>query len=174
MPASRADLFAKLKALGIKTSTVEHPPVFTVEEYEPVLAHLPGAHCKSLFLKDKKKALWLIVARQRRALNINRLARGIGAAHCSFAKPEVLWQILGVKPGSVSPFGLINDVDRRVCVILDAEMMTDNPLNFHPLENTATTAISPQDLRRFITTSGHGMREIDLARFAPDPAQVTK
>jgi Ala-tRNA(Pro) deacylase len=169
MPASRADLFAKLEALGIETTTVEHPPVFTVEEYEPVLAHLPGAHCKSLFLKDKKGGLWLVVTRQKRPLNINRLAKGIGAARCSFAKPELLADVLGVKPGSVSPLGLINDTDARVTVILDAEMMTDDPLNYHPLENTATTAISAADLRRFLAATGQTVREVDFDPFAPDP-----
>ncbi len=168
MPASRADLFAKLKALGIEITTVEHAPVFTVEEYEPVLSHLPGAHCKSLFLKDKKGALWLAVTRQQRPLNINKLAKGIGAARCSFGKPELLWEVLGVKPGSVSPFGLINDTEARVTVILDAEMMTDDPLNYHPLENTATTAISAAGLRRFLDATGHRAREIDLDPFAPD------
>lgn len=169
MPAGQADLFAKLEALGIETTTVEHPPVFTVEEYEPVLAHLPGAHCKSLFLKDKKGSLWLVITRQSRPLSINKLARGIGAARCSFAKPELLWETLGVKPGSVSPFGLINDTEGRVTVILDAEMMTDDPLHYHPLENTATTAISAAGLRRFLAATGHSAREIDLAPFAPDP-----
>jgi len=169
MPASRADLFAKFEALGIETATVEHPPVFTVEEYEPVLAHLPGAHCKTLFLKNKKGGLWLVVTRQSRSLNINKLARGIGAARCSFGKPELLWDVLGVKPGSVSPFGLINDTGRLVTVILDAEMMTDDPLNYHPLENTATTAISAADLRRFLAATGQTVHEIDLDPFAPDP-----
>ena len=169
MPAGRTDLFAKLEALGIETTTVEHASVFTVEEYEPVLAHLPGAHCKSLFLKDKKGAPWLVVTRQSRPLNINKLARGIGAARCSFAKPELLWEVMGVEPGSVSPFGLINDTAARVTVILDAEMMTDDPLNYHPLENTATTAISAAGLRRFLAATGHAVREIDLDPFAPDP-----
>jgi len=157
MPASRADLFAKFEALGIETATVEHPPVFTVEEYEPVLAHLPGAHCKTLFLKNKKGGLWLVVTRQSRSLNINKLARGIGAARCSFGKPELLWDVLGVKPGSVSPFGLINDTGRLVTVILDAEMMTDD------------TAISAADLRRFLAATGQTVHEIDLDPFAPDP-----
>ena len=169
MPASRADLFTKLEALGIETTTVEHAPVFTVEEYEPVLGHLPGAHCKSLFLKDKKGVLWLVVTRQKRLLNINKLAKGIEAARCSFGQPELLWEVLGVKPGAVSPFGLINDTETRVKVILDAEMMADDPLNYHPLENTATTALSVAGFRRFLDATGHSAREIDLDPFAPAP-----
>ena len=169
-PRPGPDLFARLEALGIETATVEHAAVFTVEDYEPVVAHLPGAHCKSLFLKDKKGALWLIVTRQSRALNLNKLAKGLGAARFSFARPELLMEVLGIPPGSASPFALINDTDRRVTVILDAEMMADSPLNYHPLDNTTTTAIEPGDLRRFLADCGNEVRGVELNPFAPAPA----
>ncbi len=163
MPATRADLFARLAELGIETETHEHPPVFTVEEARAHCAHLPGGHCKSLFLKDKKGAMWLVVTLDDRVLDLKKLSRAIGSARLSFGRPERLLEVLGVTPGSVTPFALINDPEHRVTVILDSRMMEIDPLNFHPLTNDATTAIRPDDLRRFIRACGHEAREIDLA-----------
>ncbi len=163
MPATRADLFARLAELGIETETHEHPPVFTVEEARKHCAHLPGGHCKSLFFKDKKGALWLVVTLDDRRLDLKKLGKAMGAARLSFGRPELLWEVLGVRPGSVTPFALINDTERRVNVILDREMMAFDRLNYHPLTNDATTAIRPDDLRRFIAACGHEARELDLA-----------
>ncbi|MFQ5783492.1 MAG: prolyl-tRNA synthetase associated domain-containing protein [Alphaproteobacteria bacterium] len=163
MPATREALFARLEELGIATETHEHPPVFTVEEARRHCAHLPGGHCKSLFFKDKKGALWLVVTLDDRRLDLKSLDRTIGAARLSFGRPELLYEVLGVTPGSVTPFALINDCDRRVNVVLDREMMALDLLNYHPLSNDATTAIRPGDLRAFIASCGHEPRELDLA-----------
>lgn len=162
MTATRADLDALFDRLGIAATTHEHPPVFTVEEARAHCAHLPGQHCKSLFLKDKKGGLWLVVARDDARVDLKALARHLGIGNVSFGKPELLAEILGVIPGAVTPFGLINDRERRVRVVLDRAMMAAALVNYHPLANDATTAVTPADLVRFIEATGHEHRAIDL------------
>ena len=163
MPATREDLFTRLAELGVDTETHEHPPVFTVEEAREHCSHLPGGHCKSLFFKDKKGTLWLVVTVDARRLDLKKLDKAIGAARLSFGKPDLLFEVLGVTPGSVTPFALINDRERRVNVVLDREMMAMDLLNYHPLSNDATTAVTPAGLRAFIASCGHEAREIDFA-----------
>ena len=170
MPASESQLFARLEALGIATQTHEHPAVFTVEEAQALRGTLPGGHCKSLFFKDKKAQLWLVVCLEERAIELRKLERAIGAARLSFGKPELLFETLGVTPGSVTPFALINDTGRAVRVVLDRDMLACNPLNFHPLRNTATTAIAPADLERFIAACGHEPLIVDFALVRPETA----
>ena len=154
MPAAEGDLFAHLQALGVAVETHRHPPVFTVAEAKALRGALPGAHTKNLFLKDKKGVLWLVVAREDRVIDLKGLRHKIGAAPLSFAGAETLRARLGVEPGSVTPFALINDTDAAVWVVLDAEMMDAHVLNFHPLTNTATTAITAQGLLAFIRSCG--------------------
>jgi Ala-tRNA(Pro) deacylase len=166
MPARREDLFARLAELGISTETFEHPPVFTVEEAREHCGALPGTHCKSLFLKDKKGALYLVVARDSALIDLKALAKALGAGRFSFGQPELLLAVLGVSPGSVTPFALINDTARRLCVVLDRTMMAGERLNYHPLTNRATTAISPADLSRFIAACGQQVLQHDFAASA--------
>jgi Ala-tRNA(Pro) deacylase len=163
VPASEADLMARLAELGIETSTVRHPPLFTVEDSQRLRGDLDGGHAKNLFLKDKKGALWLVVAEETLKLDLNRLDGRIGSARLSFGKPELLMEVLGVPPGSVTPFALVNDLERRVNVILDADLMAKDPLNFHPLTNEATTRIAAADLLRFIAACGHQPRTMRLS-----------
>jgi Ala-tRNA(Pro) deacylase len=160
--ATPEDLFARLAALGISVTTHRHPPLHTVAESKGLRGALPGAHCKSLFLKDKQDALWLVVADEDRALDLKALAPLIGAGRLSFASPDRLMARLGVRPGAVTPFALINDRDRAVNVVLDAAVMAAPLANFHPLTNEATTAIAPADLARFIAACGHAPRVVDL------------
>ena len=155
MPKTREELFEHLANLGIETSTVEHPPAFTVEDSKAFRGELSGAHCKNLFLKDKKGEIWLVVSLEDRAIDMKDLRHRIGSNHLSFGKPELLMEILGIEPGSVTPFALINDAENRVNVVLDAEMMAHRTLNYHPLVNSATTAIAPDDLIVFIRSCGH-------------------
>ncbi len=155
MHATSDILFNRLKDLGIAFQTHTHPPVFTVEEAQAHCAHLPGGHCKNLFLKDKKGVLWLVVTLDERPINMKELRGKIGAHHLSFGKPELLGEVLGVEPGSVTPFALINDTQNRVHVVLDKEMMEMDLLNYHPLTNDMTTAISPDGLMTFIRDTGH-------------------
>ena len=155
MPATEEDLFARLSELGIETETVRHPAVFTVEESKALRGDLPGGHTKNLFLKDKKGALWLVVALEDRAVDMKDLRRRIGSAQLSFGRPELLKEVLGIDPGSVTPFAVINDTENRVNVVLDAGMMSFQALNFHPLTNTATTSVTPEGLAAFIRSCGH-------------------
>jgi Ala-tRNA(Pro) deacylase len=150
-PLTPDQLFARLDALGIAHKTYNHPPVFTVAE----AVQLPGGHCKSLFLKDKKGALWLVVALEESRVDLKRLADRLAAPRFSFGNADLLYEALGVRPGSVTPFALANDSDHRVTVVLDGAMLGHDPLNYHPLENDRTTAVAPADLLRFIAACGH-------------------
>ena len=164
MAHDREHLLACLGDLGITHKTIEHPAVFTVEEACAHTAHLPGGHCKSLFLKDKKGGLWLLVCLDRRRIDMNCLAKTIGCPRLSFGKPELLSEVLGVTPGSVTPFALINDSDHRVRPLLDKAMLEHELLNYHPLTNEATTTIKSADLPVFIKAMGHEPEVIDLDR----------
>ena len=148
-------LFARLAELGIVTETVEHPPVFTVAESASLEHKLPGGHTKNLFVKDKKDRLFLVVALGHAKIDLKALHKALGCERLSFGRPELLMEVLGVPPGSVTPFALINDAARRVTVILDADMMRYERLNYHPLANTATTNIARDDLIDFIRACGH-------------------
>jgi Ala-tRNA(Pro) deacylase len=163
MPASRQDLFALFEKLGIQTTTHDHPPVFTVEEAQKVHGDIPGGHCKNLFCKDEKGVLWLIVALEDSRINLKTAPDKIGSRRLSFSKPELLMEVLGLEPGSVTPFGLINDTTARVNVILDEVMMKHDILNYHPLRNDATTSISNADLLKFIRGTGHEPRVIAVS-----------
>jgi Ala-tRNA(Pro) deacylase len=153
-PASRANLFAALDALGIAHRTLVHPPAFTVAEGDAFKAELPGGHTKNLFLQDKASRTALVSALGSSRIDVNRIHRILGVQRFSFGKPEALWEHLGVRPGSVTAFALINDPARRVTMILDAALLAHDIVNFHPLENTATTAISRDDLLRFVRATG--------------------
>ena len=163
MPATRDDLFARLNALGIQTKTKDHAPVYTVEEAQALRGDIQGGHCKNLFLKDDKGAIWLIVCLEESQIDLKAAPAKIGSRRLSFGKPDLLMQVMGVEPGSVTPFGLINDRQARVNVILDAAMMAHDLVNYHPLQNTATTTIRPADLVSFIRSCGHEPRIVAVA-----------
>ena len=166
-PAGREALFAFLDSLGVATTTVEHPPVFTVAEARRLRGAIPGGHCKSLFLKDRKGGLWLVVADEARRVELGALSRFLAAPRFSFGKPDLLLAALGVAPGAVTPFALINDrAERRVSVVLDAEMMRRPRLNYHPLDNRATTTIAAAGLRAFIAACGHVPYSVDFSKLA--------
>lgn len=150
------ELFALLARLGIETETVEHPALFTVEQSQTLRGQVPGRHTKNLFLKDKKNRLFLVVAGEDAAIDLKALHQRIGAqGRLSFGRPDLLREALGVEPGSVTPFATINDRAGVVAVVLDAAMMRFERLNFHPLRNTRTTAISASGLLRFLRATGH-------------------
>ena len=163
MPASRADLFAMLDSLGIQSKTYEHPAVFTVAESLDIEKAMPGGHTKNLFLKDKKNRLFLVVALNDAAIDMKSLHKTLACDRLSFGKADLLEEVLGIKPGSVTPFSIMNDTAARVTIVLDATMMDEPLLNYHPLENTATTAIACEDLMRFIRATGHEPRILPVS-----------
>jgi Ala-tRNA(Pro) deacylase len=135
---------------GIEHVTHDHPAVFRVEEGLELKAALPGAHTKNLFLKDKKGRLWLISARQDTVIDLKRAPASIGSDRLSFGAETLMWETLGVRPGSVTALGLINDLDRRVTFVLDRRLWDADTVNFHPLTNTATTALDQAAFRRVL------------------------
>jgi len=156
MPATPSDLFAMLQRLGIDTVTVEHEPLFSVAESRHLRGRIPGAHTKNLFLADRKERLFLVVAGEEAKIDLKILHRKIGASgRLSFGKPETMLETLGVAPGSVTPFSLMNDDENRVTAVIDAALLKESPLNFHPLVNTMSTRIAPERLLEFIEASGH-------------------
>tara|TARA_R110000796_G_scaffold23085_5_gene66406 strand:+ start:309 stop:818 length:510 start_codon:yes stop_codon:yes gene_type:complete len=163
MTATPDDLFAYLDELGIAHTTQWHAPVFTVEEGRELKASMPGGHTKNLFLRDKDGAVILIAAEAHSELKLNRLHRLIGTRRLSFGPPELMEELLGVTPGSVTAFALMNDREGRVRFLVDAALMAHDPVNFHPLTNTATTAIARDDLERFARATGHGFEVVDFA-----------
>ncbi len=164
MATSPDDLFAYLDRLHIGHRTVSHPPLFTVEESRALRGRIPGAHSKNLFVRDKKGSAFLLVTLEDAAVELKSLHRPLGASgRFSFGSAELLRNLLGVEPGSVTPFAVINDTLLQVTVVLDATMMAHEVLNFHPLRNTATTTISRQDLLRFLAATGHEPRIEPLA-----------
>jgi Ala-tRNA(Pro) deacylase len=161
-PATVDDLFARLRGLGIQARTVEHPPVFTVEEAKALRGELPGAHIKNLFLRNKKGAMWLVVCLEDRQVDLRALAAALGAGRFSFGSAERLMQHLGILPGAVTPFAVINDKTAAVQVVLDEAMLARSPINCHPLVNHMTTALAPAELIRFLEAEGHPPLILDL------------
>jgi Ala-tRNA(Pro) deacylase len=147
-------LFDYLDGLSVAHHTLAHAPVFRVEEGAEIKARLAGGHTKNLFLKDAKDRLWLITALGDTRIDLKTLPARIGSGRLSFGSAALLGEVLGVEPGSVTPFALINDADRRVTLILDAALMRTDPLNFHPLTNTATTQVSRVGFLAFLDSLG--------------------
>lgn len=154
-PATPEQLFAYFDDLGIAHRTHQHRPVFTVDESRDLKAALPGGHTKNLFLKDKKGRLFLLSALGDAAIDLTAVSKLVGSGRFSFGNADLLMQHLGVTPGSVTLFGLINDTERNVTLMLDEGLFAHDPVNFHPLRNDATTAISPADMLKFCRATGH-------------------
>jgi Ala-tRNA(Pro) deacylase len=161
--ATRQDLFAFLDNHGIAHHTHEHAPVFRVEEGAEIKAALPGGHTKNLFLKDAKDQLWLISALGETRIDLKRAPAAIGSARLSFGSEARLYEALGVRPGSVTAFALLNDPEHKVRFVLDAAVLETDPVNFHPLSNDATTAISRDGFLRFVQALGRELQVVDFA-----------
>jgi len=164
---SPQQLFARLDELGLAHNTVEHAPVFTVEQAKAHRGELPGHHIKNLFLRNKKEQMWLVVALEDRAIDLKRLGEMLGAGRLSFGSPQRLGKYLGVEPGSVTPFAVINDTQHQVTLVLDeglkGGLQAEGLVNAHPLTNAMTSAISLADLLRFFEATGHTPRWLDFA-----------
>jgi Ala-tRNA(Pro) deacylase len=158
-------MIAHLKASGFVFELFEHPAVFTVEEAQKHTGHIPGVHCKNLFLKcQKTEKLFLVTVPDERVVDLKALPEKIGAKKFSFGRPELLMEVLGVLPGSVTPLALINDAAKRVTPVLDAWMMQQELLNYHPLINTATVTMRPADMRAFMEALGYQPVLLDLEK----------
>ena len=168
MTATPDDLFARLDELGIAYTTQWHEAVFTVDQSTQVKAMMPGGHTKNLFLRDKDDNIVLIAAEAHSQLKLNQLHRLIGTKRLSFGSPELMQEILGVTPGSVTAFALMNDTEGRVRFLVDAALMEHEPVNFHPLTNTGTTAVSREDFEKFVRATGHGFEVIDFTQLLTD------
>ncbi len=161
MLQTQTELLETLDRINIKYENHEHPAVYTVEEAALHHDGIEGVHSKNLFFKDKKKQLFLVVTLSEKPIQIKEVAKKIGAKSPSFGKPDLLAEVLGVIPGAVTPFAVINDESCRVKVILDEEMMENELLNFHPIVNTATTTINSKDLVKFME---HCQQEFEIIR----------
>ena len=153
--AAEAALLARLAALGIAYASHAHAPVFTVDEARALRGALPGGHAKNLFLKDKKDRLFLVVAEETARVDLKALERALGAARLSFGRAELLAEVLGVTPGAVTPFALMNAAPGRLAVVLDEALMGFDTVHFHPLRNDVTLGVSPAGLLAFLAATGH-------------------
>ena len=163
---AKGELLAFLEGLGIAHTTLDHPAVFRVGEGDDFKAGLPGGHSKNLFLKDAKDRLWLISALGETQIDLKRLHPVIGSARLSFGSAERLYEALGVTPGSVTAFALVNDRERRVRFVVDAALLASDPVNFHPLTNAATTAVSRDGFLAFLKALGVEPLVVDFTALA--------
>jgi Ala-tRNA(Pro) deacylase len=162
LPTSPDQLIAKLEALGIKSHTIDHAPVFTVEESQKLRGELPGGHIKNLFLRNKKEEMWLVTVEENKRVDLKALGEKLGAGKLSFGSPDRLMKYLGVIPGAVTPFAVINDQAHAVKMVLDRDLLQRDPIHAHPLVNFKATAISPQDLVKFLEAVGHAPQMLDF------------
>ena len=168
MPASPEDLIAFLDSLGVETETVEHPALHTVEDSQRLRGSIAGAHAKNLFVKDKKSRLFLLVLDEIATVDLKNVHMLIGAqGRVTFGQADLLMQVWGVTPGSVTPFGAINDKERRVTVVLEKALVAHGRVNFHPLVNTRTTGLASAGLLKFLRATGHEPAIVAFAQPAP-------
>lgn len=163
MSETRKPLFDLLDKLGIARTVHEHEAIFTVEQGAHIKAALPGGHTKNLFLKDKSGTLFLVCALGETKIPVNQLHKVLGCKRLSFGKPDLMEEVLGVTPGSVTFFAIMNDWENRVQLVLDKALFTHETVNFHPLENTGTTAFAASDMEVFAAATGHDPIILDFA-----------
>ncbi|MGO1119484.1 prolyl-tRNA synthetase associated domain-containing protein [Rhodovibrionaceae bacterium A322] len=166
-PTTPKALLDKLSSLGLDHKTISHEAVFTVEEAKSLRGSLPGGHTKNLFLRNKKGAMWLVTCLEDRQVDLKQLGKQLEAGRFSFGSAERLMKHLGVIPGAVTPFSVINDKDGQVTMVLDKGLFEHDPLNFHPLDNRQTTAISADHLLTFLEAVDHAPLILDLDAVAP-------
>ncbi|MBT5569954.1 MAG: prolyl-tRNA synthetase associated domain-containing protein [Alphaproteobacteria bacterium] len=158
-----APLLARLADLGIEIVLHRHPALHTVEESQDLRGTMPGSHIKNLFLRDKKRNQWLVTVPEDAKVDLKALRHVLGASgNLSFGSAELLESSLGVQPGSVTPFAVMNDADCMVTMVLANDVLTNSPVNAHPLHNEATVAIAREDLVGFLNACKHPPRLIDL------------
>jgi len=162
-PLTPDQLLERLEAMEIPHTTYRHRPVFTVEESQKLKGDLPGAHTKNLFVRDKKGAMWLLVALYDREVDLLALAKSLGVSgRFSFGSADRLMRYLGVTAGSVTPFAVINDHGGAVRVALDSGLRDYDLWNAHPLDNAMTTAVRAEHLLRFLEVLDHPPVWVDV------------
>jgi Ala-tRNA(Pro) deacylase len=162
LPTTPQQLLDRLSALGIEHHTVEHPPLFTVEQSKVLRGDQPGVHIKNLFLRDRRETMFLVVAQQDRRVDLKALGERLGVGKLSFGSAERLMKYLGVLPGAVTPLSVINDTQGRVAICLDRTILQGGKIHCHPLVNTMTTTLQADDLLHFLRDTGHEPRLIDI------------
>ncbi len=167
-PITPEQLFACFDKIGISYDLYHHEAVYTVAESEKIDRDIPGTPCRNLFLRDKKKQNFLLVLQNDTEVDIKKLASVIGSGRLSFGSAERLWEYLGVRPGSVCPFAVINDTEKQVKILLDQSMIETELVTYHPLLNTMSVSLSPADLLKFIEAAGHKPHIVDLYAAGPD------
>jgi len=168
LPTTKEQLTKILDDLGISYQLYDHEPIFTVEQGEPLKKSIPGVHCRNLFLRDKKKKMLLITAANETRVDMKKLSGVLDSARLSFGSPARLWENLGIKPGSVNPFCIINDKQKALRMILDSAMMDAEIVNYHPMDNACTIGMAPDDLLNFLDSIEHEYEIVDLAPAHPD------
>lgn len=162
VPRTSAELMARLRHLGIEVPLLEHEAVYTVEEAKAVRGDLAGCHTKNLFVRNKREAMWLVTCLADRQVDLKWLGEHLGAGRLSFGSARRLMRYLGVTPGAVSPFAVVNDTQRKVRVVLDREVLKQEPVNFHPLDNRMTVTIGAKDFLRFLESERHSPQIINF------------
>jgi Ala-tRNA(Pro) deacylase len=161
MTEQEAGVVAYLRELGITYTRHEHPPVATVEEAEQHWGGIDGTHCKNLFLRNQKgNRHYLVVLTSSKKADLKAVADQVGDGKLSFGSPERLMTHLGLTPGSVSPFGLINNRDHAVRLVLDRDLKAATRLGFHPNINTVTFTIAAADFARFLEACGNPVQYV--------------
>lgn len=167
LPSTCGDLIKYLDDVGIEYEVFDHEPIFTVEEGLHLKANIPGVHCRNLFMRDKKKNNYLLTLANETEVDLKKLSDVLGIGRLSFGSAERLWEHLGIRPGSVNPFCVMNDPDNQVTFFLDALMMKAETVNYHPMDNAKTIGLSPADLINFIESLGHNYTIVDLSPAKP-------
>lgn len=173
-PKSPRDLLDRLSQLGIAYTNHTHAPLMTVAQSQELRGTIAGLHAKNLFLKDKKGGLWLVVCEEERAVDLKQLRKRLGVQNLSFGKPDLLMDALGVAPGSVTPFAVLNDAPGRVRVVLDRALADGERVNFHPLDNAQTTSLRGPDLLAFLAAQDHEPLILDFESETPPGAQAAR
>ena len=163
MTEQEASVAAALRGLGIACARHEHPPVATVEAAAEHWADIDATHCKNLFLRNQKgDRHYLLILIHSKKADLRAVADQIGDGKLSFASPDRLMTHLGLTPGSVSPFGLINDRAHTVRVVIDRDLRSVERLSFHPNINTVTFVVSAADFARFLESCGHIVQHVTV------------
>jgi len=167
LPTTSEALFSHFERLSLSYKLYRHDPVFTVEESQHLTETIPGTHCRNLFVRDKKEIMFLVVVPNETKVDMKKLEGVLGCARLSFGSPDRLWKYLGVRPGSVCPYSIINDTGNNVRIVLDKGMMAADLVTYHPMENHMSVTMTPADLTKFIESTGHVPHIIDLKDAAP-------